>query len=82
MTNKQESIPCINCITFGLCKASYEVSPEHTVITLSFKCSLLDEYLSEETINVSLSSVGDIELTKHSKQIDNINKVFNWGNHE
>ena len=46
MTEKQ--LPCINCITYAVCKNSYKESTAKTVVSLYSKCNLILNFVTQK----------------------------------
>lgn len=45
LTKQDRPLPCINCITFAICRQVGGMT--NGVSTLAMKCSIIDEYLTE-----------------------------------
>jgi len=84
--NKQEIPPCINCITYAICKNINNDSPSVAsiaVFKLVHKCSLMHEYLIERNKSKIKHSVvcritnGPFESLNPNRVLK-ISKQFGW----
>jgi len=54
MSKELNTLPCVNCITYAICKSSFNGSPATSILRLIAKCTILHAYLqySEEKDDV------------------------------
>ena len=68
------TVPCIDCITLGMCKARLDGGTMMDLMCLSDQCSLLQSYIYPKARDGVLASV---ELVGHIEEVLCTNIIYN-----
>jgi len=68
---KQETIPCVNCITYAICK-----SEGASLSSLLVKCILLERYLEGQN---PVRDENNEPLSYDQTRVTNVLEFFKWG---